>query len=223
MLLLTRRLTGLDFGPLYETQPPTGGAPTGDPAPGAPAPDAGGTGGGGASAPATGQPSTDDRSGWIPRERFDQVNSELVARKAADQAKADEEARKRGDFEALDKSNKEKIAAAEDRATRVARRAAFIARAAGKVADADAAFKLALADGMLNDLKVDDEGDADTKVVDKIVDELVKKYEFLKGKSNDRSFGGDTSGNGGAPVDVSKMSGQDMLRAGYGASPSRRG
>lgn len=150
------------------------------------------------------------------------MNTRLQALEAAETKKAEDEAKKRGDFEALNASEKAKTAAAEEKATRIARRGAFIARASGKVADADAAYKLALADGMLNDLKVDDEGDADPKIVDKIVEDIVKKYEFLKGKSNggDRSFGADQSGAGsGTPVDRSKMSSADMLSAGYRAGP----
>lgn len=218
-MLLRYRRTGLDaiIGPLYESAPPTGGAPAGDPAPpatGTPAPPAqGGTG-----APAA---PAEDRSGWIPRERFDQVNSEYGRLKKAEDERVAKEAKDRGDFEALHKQEQEKTAAAEAKATRIARRGAFVSRAAGKVTDAEAAFKLADADGMLSDLEVDDEGNADPKKVDKIVDSLIEKYEFLKGNVNGRTFGDPAGGNGGTPPDTSKMDARDMLRAGY-AEPRRR-
>lgn len=221
-MLLRRRLTGLDsiLGPNYEGAPPAGGAPAGgDPA-------ASGAAGGAGGAPAAGSPPTPptpgtgqpepDRSGWIPRERFDQVNTRLQALEAAEAKKAEDEAKKRGDFETIDKAQKAKIAEAEARATRIARRAAFIAKASGKVSDPEAAFKLASADGDLDELEVDDDGNAkDPKAVEKIVDELVKRYEFLKGKAGDRSFG-DRSGAGNPNPDPSKLTtSRDMLAAGY--------
>lgn len=218
-MLLRYRRSGLDsiVGPCHEINPPAGGAPTGDPAPpatGTPTPPAqGGTG-----VPAA----PEDRSGWIPRDRFDSVNSEYQKLKTAEEARQAKEAKDRGDFETLHKQEQEKTAAAEAKAVRIARRGAFVARAAGKVADADAAFKLADADGMLSDLEVDDEGNADPKKVDKIVDTLVEKYEFLKGTGNTRSFGDPAGGNGGTPPDTSKMDARDMLRAGYADSGRRR-
>jgi hypothetical protein len=222
-MLLRYRRTGLDaiFGPCYEQNPPpAGGAPAVDPAPPAtgqpPAPPAGG-------APPTGQP-PEDRSGWIPRERFESQAQELRRFQEAEQKRRDDEAKARGDFEALNAAEKAKTAEAEERAVKIARRAAFISKAATKVADADAAYKLAAADGMLNDLKVNDEGDPDDpKAVDKIVDALIAKYEFLKGTDKSRSFGEPAGGNGGAPVDTSKMSGHDMLRAGFATPKSRHG
>lgn len=218
-MLLRYRRSGLDaiIGPLYETPPPAGGAPAGDPAPpatGNPAPPAPPAG-----APAA--PPADDRSGWIPRERFDQVNSEYARLKKAEDDRVAKEAKERGDFEALHKQEQEKTAAAEAKAVRIARRGAFVARAAGKVSDADAAYKLAEADGMLSELEVDDDGNADPKKVDAIVDKLIEKYEFLKGTGNTRTFGDPAGGNGGAPPDTSKMDARDMLRAGY-AEPKRR-
>lgn len=151
------------------------------------------------------------------------MNSEYSRLKKAEEDRVEADAKKRGDFEALNAQEKAKTAAAEERAAKIARRAAFISKAVDKVADAEAAFKLALADGMLNDLEVDDDGNAkDPKAIEKVVDELVKRYEFLKSTGNSRSFGDPTGGNGGAPIDTSKMTGQDMLRAGYAAQPSRR-
>lgn len=145
------------------------------------------------------------------------MNSEYARLKKAEEDRQAEEAKKRGDFEALDKAQKAKIAEAEARAVRIARRAAFISAASGKVADPMAAFVLADGYGMLNDLDVDDDGNAkDPKAAEKIVDELLKRHEFLKGDPKRRSFDGPTDG-AGAPAggDPSKMTAKDMLSAGY--------
>lgn len=226
-MLLRRRLSGLDLilGPLHDDPP---APPAGDPAPGTPpappAPPAGGGSGQPPAPPAPGTPPADpDRSAWIPRARFDEVNTRLQALEAAEAKKTEDEAKKRGDFETIDKQQKEKIAAAEAKAERIARRAAFISKAAGKVNDAEAAYKLAEADGMLSTLKVDEDGNADPKEVEKIVDDLVKKYEFLKAASKSRNFGDPADGNGGGPpIDPSKMNATDMLRSGYGTTEPRR-
>lgn len=103
----------------------------------------------------------------------------------------------------------------------IARRAAFIAAASGKVSDPEAAYKLANADGLLNDLDVDDDGNAkDPKAPAGIVDTLVKSYEFLKPNDKARDFGGDRGGAGGAPAgDISKMGASDMLREAFRQSP----
>lgn len=208
-----RAIIAAGFGPLHEQNPPAGG-PTGDPAPGAPAPD-GGTGGG---APA---PAGEDRSGWIPRERFSEVNTELQRLRKAEEDRIAAEATKKGEFEKLHEAEKSKREAAEARATRIGQRAAFIAAASGKVADPEAAYKLAAADGLLSDLDVDDEGNAkDAKKPGAIVDEIVKRYEFLKATKNDGSFGGDRSGAGGAGnpgFDPNKASASELLRYGVEA------
>ena len=232
MLLRYRHRSPIDaaIGALYEQNPPPGGAPTGNPAPPAtgtpPAPAGGGSG------------APDDRSGWIPRQRFDEIiernrQYEEAERKRqeAEAQKATDDAAKRGEFDTARqkleddvKAEKEKTKAESERATRIARRAAFISVASQKVADASAAYKLALADGMLDKLEVDDEGEPnDPKAVEAVVTELVKKYEFLKGGSG-RNFGTPTDGspNGDRQVDRSKMSAQDMLTAGYKDIDPRR-
>ncbi len=210
---IQRAIIAAGFGPLHEQNPPAGGQPTGDPAPGAPTPE-GGNGGGGAPA----QP--EDRSSWIPRGRFDEVNTELARLRKADEERAAAEATKNGEFQKLHDAEKAKREAAELRAVNIGRRAAFIAAASGKVQDPEAAYKLAAADGLLSDLEVDDDGNAkDAKKPGSIVDEVVKRYEFLKAtEKNDRSFGGDRSGAGGqgnAGFDPGKASARDMLRVGY--------
>lgn len=214
------------LGPLFFFEG-TGGAPGGG------APDAGaagGTAGGGTPPPAQGTPPAgppatgngEDRSGYIPRDRFDQVNGELAAlrKEKEERERADLEAK--GEHQKLAEAEKAKREAAEARAVNIARRAAFVAAASGKVADPEAAYKLAAADGLLNDLDVDDDGNAkDAKRPGQIVDEIVKRYEFLKVKNSGGSFGDDRSGAGGAPQDVSKMTARDLLAAGYAQSSGR--
>jgi hypothetical protein len=208
-----RAIIAAGFGPLHEQQP---GAPTGDPAPGAPAPEASG----GAPAPAG-----EDRSGWIPRERFAEVNGELQRLRKAEEDRVAAEATKKGEFEKLHEVEKSKREAAEARATQIGQRAAFIAAASGKVQDPEAAYKLAKADGLLSDLDVDDDGNAkDAKRPGAIVDEIVKRYEFLKATKNDGSFGGDRSGAGGTGspgFDPNKASARDLLRHGIEATSRR--
>lgn len=211
------RLLQFGIGPLFEQAPPAGGQPSGNPAPGAPP--AGGSGGSGGGAPA-GQPPTppaDNHSGFIPRERFDQVNDELRTLKAAEEKRAADEAQRKGDFETLSKTEKAKREAAEQKATTIGRRAAFISKAVGKVTDAEAAYKLAAADGLLNEIEIDDEGDAkDPKKVDAAVEAVLKSYEFLKSAEPRKDFGQPRNGQPGAPpVDTSKMTGRDMLRTGF--------
>jgi hypothetical protein len=216
---ISRAIADSGFGPLCETPP--GGAPTGDPAPGAPAPAAGAGGGGGT------PPAPQDRSDWIPRARFDEVNNKLGELTKADEDRQRADAEKKGEFQKLAETEKAKREQAETRALSIARRASFIGVAAGKVADPEAAFKLASADGMLDDLDVNDDGSPkDPKAVEKIVTDLVARYAFLKADKSTRSFGDDRSGAGapGTPgFDPSKASGRELLSAGYAALDSGKG
>lgn len=188
---------------------------------GAPPAGNGGTGNGAGAPPAGGE----DRSNWIPRDRFDAVNTEReqLRREKEEREKADLEAK--GEHQKLAEQEKAKREAAEARAVSIARRASFIGAAAGKVADPEAAYKLALADGLLNDLDVDDDGNAkDPKRPGAIVDDVVKRYEFLKPKNGDRSYGGDRSGAGSGPEigDPSKLSARELLSAGYSQASGRQ-
>lgn len=209
------------FGPLHETPP---GALPGNPTGGDPPPAASGGGGTGTPpAPPAGGPPADDRSAWIPRERFEQERqkAETLAREKADRETAD--LAKKGEHEKLYEGEKAKREAAEARAMFIARRAAFIGKASGKVADPEAAYKLAAADGLL-DFEVDDDGNAkDPKKVDEAIAEIVKRYEFLKPTGTSQNFGDPRGGTPpGAPMDPSKMTGRDMLRAGFEQTGSRR-
>lgn len=212
--MLRRRCHGL--GPLFFFE---GEAPGGTP----PA-DGGATGAGGAPpAPPVAGPASEDRAGWIPRDRFDLATTELAALKREKEERTAKELADKGQHEQLAANEKAKREAAEARAVHIARRAAFVAGASGKVADVEAAYKLAQADGMLNDLDVDDDGNAkDQKKVEGIVADIVKRYEFLKQQNGTgRGYGGDKGGQDTGPVDTSKMTGLDMLQAGYGASKPR--
>ena len=172
-------------------------------------------------------PTPSEREGFIPRDRFDEVNGELQRLRKAEEERQTKELEAQGKHEQLAQAEKARREEAEAKAARIARRSAFIGAAAGKVADPEAAYKLALADGDLDDLDVDDDGNAkDPKRPAAIVDDIVKRYEFLKPKSNGgRSYGDDRSGTGVPEgVDPSKLSSREMLSIGYAQSrPRQRG
>src|SRR4029079_15502145 len=109
---------GLGIGPLHETPP---GGPTGDPAPGG-AP-AGGTPPAGGGTPPNPEP---DRSAWIPRARFDEINGELATLKRAEADRQADEQKNKGEFEKLHATEKARREQAAQRAGNIARRAARI-------------------------------------------------------------------------------------------------
>ena len=113
--------------------------------------------------------------------------------------------------------------AAEARVVAVARRSAFVSAAAGQVADPEAAYKLAVADGMLDDLDLDEDGNAkDPKAAGKIVEALTKTYSFLAAPNN-RSFGEPKNGQPpGPPADLSKLSSRQLLELGYSTGSGAR-
>jgi hypothetical protein len=151
------------------------------------------------------------------------VNTELATLRKEKEDREAKELVDKGEHQKLAETEKAKREAAEARATNIARRAAFIGAAAGKVTDAEAAYKLAQADGLLNDLDVDDDGNAkDPKKPAAIVEDVLKAYEFLKLKNGTgRGYGEPAGGNGAGSPDRSKMTGLDMLQTGY-ADSSRR-
>lgn len=148
------------------------------------------------------------------------MNTELAALRKEKEDRERDELTAKGEHEKVAEQEKAKRLEAEAKALGIARRAAFIGAAAGKVSDAEAAYKLAVADGMLNDLDVDDDGNAkDDKAPAKLVDEIVKKYEFLK-PTGSRSFGRENGGrDGGEPNLGPNATASDMLKAAYGSSP----
>lgn len=162
----------------------------------------------------------------IPKTRFDEVNTAYQKLVKAQEEAARKDAEAKGEFEKLaaaerEKADKEKTRAeaAEGRATMFARRAGFVSVASGKVADPQAAYKLAVADGMLDAIEVTDEGDTDPEKLGKVVEKLVEKYPFLVGGQRPQAFGGTANGNTPAPaLNPASMSSKSKILAGLTGS-----
>jgi hypothetical protein len=211
------------YGPVY-FYPEGEGAAGGDAGAGTgggggtPPPPAAGNGAAGAPAPAAGTqqpPSAGDQA--VPYARFKEVNDELQARRKADEEREAEEAKKKGEYEKLAESEKTKRETAELRALRAERRLAFVTAAGSKVSDVNAAYKLAAADGILDSIDLDDDGNVkDPDAVGKAIDGLVKTYAFLKpgAPTTGRDFG-QPAGDALPPgTDVSKLSPMEKMRIG---------
>lgn len=129
-------------------------------------------------------------------------------------AKEEEEAKKRGEFEELAQKREAERDEWKTRFTLTARRSAFIAAIANDVNDAEAAYKLASADGLLNDVKVSDDGTAEGDAIAKAKKTTLETYKFLKRGSG--SFGGDRSGQQpeSTGFDPNKADSRDLLREG---------
>jgi hypothetical protein len=159
--------------------------------------------------------------GYVPAESLRAVTAERDRlKKAHDDAEA-AKLTANGEHEKLAAQEKTKREEAEARAERVARRAAFLAGSSGKVADSEAAYKLAVADGLVG-FKVDEEGiPEDPKAVEAAVAEVTKRYPFLKGKGTPTNdFGNDHGGTQpGAPVDVEKMTPVEKMVYGMTQNP----
>jgi hypothetical protein len=213
-------------------------APEGEGGSGAAAGNGGDTGNAGGSGSSGGQPSSggagsgqggaagnggDGEPGPIPYVRFKEVNDELARRRAADEKRERDELTAKGEHEKVATQEREKREAAEARAVTIARRAAFMGKAAGKVADPEAAVKLAQADGLLG-FDVDDDGaPKDAKAVDAAVDEITKRYPFLKAQgAATRDFGNGHGATGGAPaVDIEKLSPVQKMELGISQGAGR--
>lgn len=204
----------LGLGPLLVDTSASDGTPTGDPAPGTPPPDPSGGGGG--------APIPEPQGESIPYARFAQVNAERSALLKEKEEREAVDQKAKGEHEKLYETEKGKREAAEARVLSIARRSAFIGVAAATAADPEAAFKLASADGMLDDVVIDENGSADPKVVAKIVEDLLKRYEFLRAAPKDRNFGDPKDGQTPAPSgDLSKLSTRQMLELGFTQSSGR--
>lgn len=191
---------------------------------GAPPPAAGAPAAG--TPPATGEPpkAPEGEPGTIPYARFKEVNDELAKLRRAEEARTNAELTAKGEHEKVAAAEKTKREEAERRAERVARRAAFMAGASGKVQDVEAAFKLALTDGLLA-FDVDEEGSPkDAKAVEAAVAEVTKRYPFLKGQGTpDRDFGGNHGGTGpAAGQDPDKMTPLEKMIAGIAPGAGSR-
>lgn len=201
------------LGPLFEL--PQGGPGGQNPAPGAPAAPEGAQGAGGG-APA--QPSEQT----VPYARFSEVNENYQKLLKAEQDRQAKELADKGQHEQLAASEKAKREASDARADRIARRASFVAAASGKVSNVEAAAKLAGADGLLDKIAVDDEGNAkDPKAIEAIVTDLVKTYEFLKPGTTTTNFGDPAGGNGPSGIQGEPKTARDMLRRGFEQNAAR--
>jgi hypothetical protein len=200
----------------------------------------GGSGASGSGAPpagqggASGQPptsgeapksgSTEPPAGYVPAESLRAVTAERDKLKRA----ADEAERKKleaqGEHEKLAATEKERADAEAAKGLRIARRAAFISVAAGKVADPAAAFTLARDAGLV-EYEVDDDGaPKDVKAVEAALAEVVKRYPFLKAQgAPTEGFGGNHGATGGAPgsVDPEKMTPLQKMEYGIAQASKR--
>jgi len=152
----------------------------------------------------------------VPYARFEEVARENRALKAAEEARQTEEEKRQGNFEKLSEKEKAAREAAEERALRFARRAGFVSQATGKVVDVDAAYTLAQAQGMLDEVEIDDEGNVkDPPKIDGVITELLKRHEFLKVIASRKDFGDHKGGQSPSGGDRPKTA-IEMLQAGYG-------
>jgi hypothetical protein len=178
--------------------------------------------GGGSGAAASGSGATGSGEGQgeqaqpgpVPYARFAQINEENRRLKAEQEERRQAELKAKGEHETLAKEEGAKREAAEARALRIGRRAAFVAAAVGTVVDVEAAATLAISGGMLDTLELDDEGVVTKGDPAKIVDALIAKHAFLKAEEKSRRTGAPLGGAGTNPVDPDKMTSQEQLRAG---------
>jgi hypothetical protein len=177
--------------------------------------------------PATPPTPPSNDGNMIPKARFDEVNREYQRILKAQEEKDRKDAEAKGEFEKLAASERERAekeakraSETEAKALAFARRAGFVSAASGKVADPQAAYKLAVADGLLEGLEVTDDGDVDADKVTKIVEKLVEAYPFLAGQTRN-PFGGPSGGNQPSPpIDPSKLSPRQKI--GMGLRPIER-
>jgi hypothetical protein len=135
------------------------------------------------------QPGSGTPEGYVPIDQLRAVTAERDRlnreREEADKKTAEEQGR----WQELAQKHEAKAKDFESRFMATARRAAFVAGISSKASDPMAAYKLALADGLLNDVKVNDEGEADEEPIAKAIDATLKKYPMLKAGAG--SFGGE--------------------------------
>lgn len=176
---------------------------------------------GSSAAPGTGDVSTgsgDGQPGPVPYARFQEVNAELQRRKTADADRERKDLEAKGEHEKLARTEREGREIAEAKALRIGRRAAFVSAAAGKVADVNAAATLAIADGMLEGIELDDDGNVTKGDTGKLIDKVLERYPFLKAAAANRATGAPLGGAGANPQDAEKMTPDERLRAGVAES-----
>lgn len=155
----------------------------------------------------------------MPAEQLREVAKERDDLKKA-AADAEEAAQvKRGEWEGVAQKRETERDEWKGKFFTVGRRAAFVAAIATQVPDATAAYKLAVADGLLKDVKVDDEGEADSKQIAEAVKTTMDRYKSIFGKS--RSFGGERGAQGAPQSDDpnTPISPRERLRRHHEANP----
>ena len=159
--------------------------------------------------------------GYVPSESLRAVTAERdrLAREAQERTEAEQTAK--GEWEKVAEGRtKERDKAIGERDEwkgkflSVARRAAFIADIAPQTTDAAAAYKLALVDKFVDDIDVDDDGNANPEKVKAAVKKTLDTYKNL---AKPKGFGGDRSGQlPESPGDPSApMSARERMRRGY--------
>jgi hypothetical protein len=154
--------------------------------------------------------------GYVPAANLQAVVAERdrLAREAREREEAT--AKEEGRWQELAEKNETRAKAAEERVTRVARRSAFVSAASkAGVTDPEAAYKLALADGLLNDVNVDADDNADAGAIAKALEAAQKTYKFLK---RDASFGGERGGQPEADASDPNLSTRERMRRAYSST-----
>lgn len=162
--------------------------------------------------------STGTPEGFVPIDQFRAVTAERDTLNREKTAAEEKRQKDQGEWQTLAEKHEGAAKSWQERFIATARRAAFVAAAAGaekdRVTDPDAAYKLALSDGLLKDVKVDDDGNADSDAIGKALKATIDKYAFLKAGSS--SFGGERGGNQPTADPASgDMSPRERMRRAY--------
>lgn len=164
--------------------------------------------------------------GFVPIDQLRAVTAERDSLKRATDEAERKKAEDEGRWQELAEKNAAQAKEERARFEATARRAAFVAAISGKASDPMAAFKLAHSDGLLSDVKVSDDGEADEKPITEAIDATLKKYPMLKAGAG--SFGGERGGTQSETtgVDVAKMSSRERMEYGIAqeakSTPHRR-
>jgi hypothetical protein len=161
--------------------------------------------------------------GFVPIESLHAVTAERDSLKRATEEAERKTAEEQGRWQELAEKNDAKAKEAQAKFESTARRAAFVSAISGKASDPMAAYKLALADGLLNDVKVDEDGNAEDDPITKAIDATLKKYPMLKAGAG--SFGGERGGTQSETTgfDPKKATSREMLEEGIRRGDGRIG
>jgi hypothetical protein len=157
----------------------------------------------------------------VPVESLRAVTAERDRLAAEARQRTEDEQKAKGEWESVATKREQERDEWKTRFTSVARRSAFIAKIGPQVPDAEAAYKLAHADGLLDKIDVDNDGNANAGHIDEAVKKTLETYKSIFGKS--ASFGGERSGQqpetGKVPDDIG---GRERARRYYESNPSGR-